>query len=91
MGNFHQHSALVGALPLRDGVHTLRCGAQVLSPPCRAPDPDIGRDRGSGASLGSDVQGDADAYDCGGDPAHHHGSVADLGEPSVVQAFCRWT
>ena len=83
MGNFHQHSALVGALPIRYGLRPLRRGAPVLPAPCRAPDPDIGGDRGSGASLGGDVQGDADADDRGGNSAHHRGSGDDIGEPSV--------
>ena len=83
MGNFHQHPALVRTLALRDGVHTLRCGAQVLPASCRAPDPHIRGDRGRGAPLCSDVQGDADAYDCGRDSAHHRGGCADLGEPSL--------
>lgn len=83
MGNFHQHPALVGALPLWDGVHPLRSGSAVLPAPCRASYTDIRCDRRSGASLGGDVQGDADADDCGGNSPHHHGGGADLGEPSV--------
>ena len=83
MGHFHQHPALVGALPLRDGVHPLCRCAKVLPAPCRTPDPDIGGDCGRRAPLGRDVQGDADSDDCGGNSAHHRGSGADLGEPSV--------
>ena len=83
MGHFHQHPALVRALPLRDGLRPLRRGAPVLSSARRAPDTDFGGDRGRGPPVRGDVQGDADSDDCGGNSAHHRGSGADLGEPSV--------
>lgn len=49
----------------------------------RPPDPDLGCDCWRRASLGRDVQGDADAYDHSRHPPHHWGSSADFGEPPV--------
>ena len=83
MGDFHQYSALVGALPLRDGVHPLCRCAKVLPAPCRTPYSDIWGNRRSSVAFRGDVQGDADVHDHSRHPSHNRGSGADLVEPSV--------